>query len=78
MCDWAADPQPERNRRYLKRLFHVRILWRVSCRLFGAPNFGSVCNFTTPATLFPGGVLLEDNTMPELTAERVRELLDYM
>ena len=38
---------------------------------------GTVCNFTSPATLFPGGVLLEDNTMPELTAERARELLDY-
>lgn len=38
---------------------------------------GSVCQRCHFATLFPGGVLIEDNTMPELTAERVRELFNY-
>lgn len=41
------------------------------------PFSEAVCNFTSSATLFPGGALLEGNDMPELTAERAREIFNY-
>lgn len=88
MRDRAADPYPERIGAHHEAPFsRPPVLWRVACWPYGAPFSGRSATSRHPPPLRWGSYLLphtsnrwpysEGTAMPELTAERARELLSY-